>query len=354
MQRKLPGNTGPAEETQLQAALRRCRKGFVGVTLFSAMANILMLVAPVYMLQMYDRVLTSASYETLIVSDRGGDLPAGLLRHAGLGAPAPDGAHRPVPELRGAGRRAGRRVPRQPAALPAERQPARARPGHGAPVHLQPARDCFLRRPLGAGIHYRHFPDPPLAGHPGDIRRAVHPVPGPAHGVDLARAVPQRLGTHCGIPPFRREQPAPCGRAGGDGHVRGLPPPLARQARPRHRVPYPRGRPGEHAAGVVQGKPPDRAGGHPRPGRLAGAQAGDLAGHDDRRLHYPGPRAGAHRTGHLGLARLHVGAPVLAPAEQPAHQRPADPSRGRDQPAPAHGPAGSGRRGPRRRRARRY
>ena len=39
----------------------------MGVTLFSAMANILMLVAPVYMLQMYDRVLTSASYETLIV-----------------------------------------------------------------------------------------------------------------------------------------------------------------------------------------------------------------------------------------------------------------------------------------------
>ena len=51
----------------MQAAMRRCRKGFVGVTLFSAMANILMLVAPVYMLQMYDRVLTSASFETLIV-----------------------------------------------------------------------------------------------------------------------------------------------------------------------------------------------------------------------------------------------------------------------------------------------
>ena len=51
----------------MQGALRRCRKGFVGVTLFSAFANILMLVAPVYMLQMYDRVLTSASYETLIV-----------------------------------------------------------------------------------------------------------------------------------------------------------------------------------------------------------------------------------------------------------------------------------------------
>ena len=67
MQLTLPGHAGPSEETRLQGALRRCRKGFVGVTLFSACANILMLVAPVYMLQMYDRVLTSASYETLIV-----------------------------------------------------------------------------------------------------------------------------------------------------------------------------------------------------------------------------------------------------------------------------------------------
>ena len=51
----------------MQAALRHCRNGFVGVAAFSAVANVLMLVAPVYMLQMYDRVLTSASYETLIV-----------------------------------------------------------------------------------------------------------------------------------------------------------------------------------------------------------------------------------------------------------------------------------------------
>ena len=64
---QLPGSSGSSQSTQLTAALSRCRNGFVGVTLFSAVANILMLVAPVYMLQMYDRVLTSASYETLIV-----------------------------------------------------------------------------------------------------------------------------------------------------------------------------------------------------------------------------------------------------------------------------------------------
>ena len=67
MQQRLSGSSGPSQETQLQAALRRCRNGFTGVTVFSAFANVLMLVAPVYMLQMYDRVLTSASFETLIV-----------------------------------------------------------------------------------------------------------------------------------------------------------------------------------------------------------------------------------------------------------------------------------------------
>ena len=50
----------------LKAALARGRRGFLGVALFSAFTNILMLVSPVYMLQVYDRVLTSASFETLV------------------------------------------------------------------------------------------------------------------------------------------------------------------------------------------------------------------------------------------------------------------------------------------------
>ena len=41
----------------LQTALRRCRSGLLGVAGFSAAANVLLLVAPVYMLQIYDRVL---------------------------------------------------------------------------------------------------------------------------------------------------------------------------------------------------------------------------------------------------------------------------------------------------------
>ncbi len=51
----------------MRAALNRYRGGFLAIALFSALVNILMLVSPVYMLQMYDRVLTSGSVETLVM-----------------------------------------------------------------------------------------------------------------------------------------------------------------------------------------------------------------------------------------------------------------------------------------------
>jgi len=46
--------------------LRRSRAAFVAVGLFSLFINLLMLTAPLYMLQIYDRVLASHSIETLI------------------------------------------------------------------------------------------------------------------------------------------------------------------------------------------------------------------------------------------------------------------------------------------------
>ena len=57
---------GRASAPPLQRSLRRCRGGLLGVAVFSAAANVLLLVAPVYMLQTYDRVLPSASHATLI------------------------------------------------------------------------------------------------------------------------------------------------------------------------------------------------------------------------------------------------------------------------------------------------
>lgn len=53
--------------TPLRAALGKYRGGFIAIAAFSSLVNILMLVSPVYMLQMYDRVLTSASAETLLM-----------------------------------------------------------------------------------------------------------------------------------------------------------------------------------------------------------------------------------------------------------------------------------------------
>ncbi len=50
----------------LSDALRRCRSGFFAVVFFSFAINMLLLTAPLYMLQVFDRVLTSRSINTLI------------------------------------------------------------------------------------------------------------------------------------------------------------------------------------------------------------------------------------------------------------------------------------------------
>ncbi|WP_106476055.1 type I secretion system permease/ATPase [Phytohalomonas tamaricis] len=55
----------PKAPTDLQRALRACRHSFVTVGVFSMFINVLMLVPPLYMLQVYDRVIASRSLETL-------------------------------------------------------------------------------------------------------------------------------------------------------------------------------------------------------------------------------------------------------------------------------------------------
>src|SRR3990167_7382558 len=45
---------------------KQCRKAFFSITLFSIFVNLLMLTVPIYTLQLYDRVLMSHSYDTLI------------------------------------------------------------------------------------------------------------------------------------------------------------------------------------------------------------------------------------------------------------------------------------------------
>jgi PrtD family type I secretion system ABC transporter len=46
-------------------ALDTCRQGFIGVIIFSFAINLLMLTSPIYMMQVFDRVLSSRSTETL-------------------------------------------------------------------------------------------------------------------------------------------------------------------------------------------------------------------------------------------------------------------------------------------------
>jgi len=54
------------ENRPLTAALRDCRSALWGVAVLSALVNLLMLAGPLYMLQVYDRVLSSRSVPTLV------------------------------------------------------------------------------------------------------------------------------------------------------------------------------------------------------------------------------------------------------------------------------------------------
>jgi len=55
------------KESELQQAILTSKKSFIIVGFFSLFINLLMLVPPLYMLQLYDRVLTSRSEDTLIM-----------------------------------------------------------------------------------------------------------------------------------------------------------------------------------------------------------------------------------------------------------------------------------------------
>src|ERR1700726_1067313 len=57
-------SSGP---TDLQRAVRACHSAFRTCALFSLIINLLMLAPPVYMLQVYDRVLTTGRIETLVM-----------------------------------------------------------------------------------------------------------------------------------------------------------------------------------------------------------------------------------------------------------------------------------------------
>ena len=55
-----------SQPTAISLAMRSLRGGFTAIALFSLAINLMMLAGPLYMMQVYDRVLTSQSMETLI------------------------------------------------------------------------------------------------------------------------------------------------------------------------------------------------------------------------------------------------------------------------------------------------
>jgi len=62
----MSGMTANRGTRELRDAMARCRWHFVSVAIFSVFVNLLMLTGPLFMLQIYDRVLSSRSEETLV------------------------------------------------------------------------------------------------------------------------------------------------------------------------------------------------------------------------------------------------------------------------------------------------
>ncbi|MGH6932646.1 MAG: type I secretion system permease/ATPase [Dongiaceae bacterium] len=60
-------NRRQLEKTPLQRAIAACRGSFFAVAMFSCAVNVLMLASPLYMMQVFDRVLPSGSTETLLL-----------------------------------------------------------------------------------------------------------------------------------------------------------------------------------------------------------------------------------------------------------------------------------------------
>jgi PrtD family type I secretion system ABC transporter len=77
----MSAGTQKRKDTELHKALHSSRRAFIGIGVFSAIINLLMLTGPLYMLQVYDRVLLSRSMSTLVALSI---LMAGLYSFMGL------------------------------------------------------------------------------------------------------------------------------------------------------------------------------------------------------------------------------------------------------------------------------
>ncbi|KAF1855050.1 hypothetical protein Lal_00014493 [Lupinus albus] len=250
--------------------------------------------------------------------------PRGAGRHRADPVPDPErpgGVSRPDPRplrppRRGTARRSG--LPHPPGAgrrdAPHGRRPAGpARPRYRARLPREPRLHGLLRPALGAALHRRVLPVPPVARH-RHRRRGARPVPpDPGDGLGHGRLDPRggargrraprlhRHGAPDGAPALG---PGDAGPDGGPVAGPGETPPRHgdRRQRPRHRL---RRRRAPDAN--------DAAIGHPRPRRLSRRAGGGDGGRDARRHGPLGPRPGAGRSRHRQLEILLGRAPGLGP-----------------------------------------
>jgi ATP-binding cassette subfamily C protein EexD len=133
-----------AERTALKRALGSARRLFAVVGVFSFFINVLMLVTPLYMLQIYDRVLTSRSEDTVLAIT---GLAVGLIAVSAFlelvrvrafssgSARASMPISTPRPRRPAAARQSGRR------------RPVLARRGRPAGLHHRPGLTAFFDSP---------------------------------------------------------------------------------------------------------------------------------------------------------------------------------------------------------------
>jgi ATP-binding cassette subfamily C protein len=64
--KRATNNRSRSDDSEVYAALKTCAPAFTSVAIFSGIINVLMLTGSIYMLQLYDRVLSSRSVSTLV------------------------------------------------------------------------------------------------------------------------------------------------------------------------------------------------------------------------------------------------------------------------------------------------
>ena len=157
-------------ENPVKKALATCRSAFFSTGLLSCAINLLMLTGPLFMLQIYDRVLTSRSIPTLVaLAVLTGVLFCfyGLFGHDPCPYPRTDcPACRPPARVRFF--RQGF-VGFQQAGSAAGWHSASERSGEDSEIHCRPRPRCILRYALDTCVHCCDLSDAPNPRHAGAL-----------------------------------------------------------------------------------------------------------------------------------------------------------------------------------------